>query len=193
MSKNSLIILGLLVVTICWSWAWTNRTSPSSGVVLGSPLAACSVYGDLTCSVHNANNLCLFNCQWHAPIFVIEGHMLDWHTCQICYPLKIKLSLLLLLPSNSSGGSRGGSGGSNEPLLEPKLPHFHGEFQEKLIRPYKSNPAQLIWTPDPKILDPPPNSASKDAFWSTVFEVEGSQCSSRPSRREILCETTATR
>ena len=30
-----------------------------------------------------------------------------------------------------SGGSRGGSGGSNEPPLEPKLFHFHGEFQKK--------------------------------------------------------------
>ena len=32
--------------------------------------------------------------------------------------------------------------------------HFHGEFQEKLISLHKSNPPQLIWTPDPKILDP---------------------------------------
>ena len=60
------IILRLRVVTTCWSWAWTNRTSPSSGVGLGSPLAACSVYRDLTCSVHiTVNNLCLFSCQWH--------------------------------------------------------------------------------------------------------------------------------
>ena len=33
----------------------------------------------------------------------------------------------------SSGGFRGGSGGSNEPPLQPKLFHFHGEFQEKLV------------------------------------------------------------
>ena len=66
MSKHSVIILGLRVITICWSWAWTNRTSPSNGVGLGNPLAACSVYGDLTCSVHTVHNLCLFNCQWHA-------------------------------------------------------------------------------------------------------------------------------
>ena len=193
MSKNSLIILGLRVVTICWSWAWTNRTSPSSGVVLGSPLAACSVYGDLTCSVHNANNLCLFNCQWHAPIFVIEDHMLDWHTCQICYPLKIKLSLLLLLPSNSSGGSRGGSGVQTNPFLSLNYLIFMGNFRKNWSDRTNRTPLMLIWTPDPKILDPPPNSASKDAFWSTVFEVEESQCSSRPSRREILFETTATR
>ena len=31
------------------------------------------------------------------PTFIIEDHMLDWHTCQICYPLEIKLLLLLLL------------------------------------------------------------------------------------------------
>ena len=36
---------------------------PSKWVGLGSPLAACSVYGDLTCSVHTVNNLCMFNCQ----------------------------------------------------------------------------------------------------------------------------------
>ena len=38
------------------------------GVGLGSPLSACSVYLDITFSVHSVNNLCLFNCQWHAYI-----------------------------------------------------------------------------------------------------------------------------
>ena len=68
MSKHSVIILGLYVVTTRWSWAWTNRTSPSNGVGLGSPLAACSMYGDLTCCVHTVNSLCtcMFNCHWHA-------------------------------------------------------------------------------------------------------------------------------
>ena len=28
--------------------------------------------------------------------------------------------------------------------LEPKLFHVHGEFQEKLVEPHKSNPPQLI-------------------------------------------------
>ena len=37
-----------------------------------------------------------------------------------------------------------GFGGSNDPPLEPKLFHFHGEFQEKLDKPHKSNPPQLI-------------------------------------------------
>ena len=41
---------------ICWSVAWINRTSPSKGVGLGSPLGACSVYADLTLSVHTVNN-----------------------------------------------------------------------------------------------------------------------------------------
>ena len=41
---------------ICWPVAWINRTSPSKGVGLGSPLAACSLYGDLTLSVHTVNN-----------------------------------------------------------------------------------------------------------------------------------------
>ena len=44
----------------------------------------------------------------------------------------------------NSGGSRGGSGGSFEPPLEPKLFHFHGEFQEKWVKLHKSNPPQLI-------------------------------------------------
>ena len=65
MSKHSVTIRGLRVVTTCWSWSWSNRTSPSKWVGLGSPLAACSVYGDLTCSVQTVNNLCMFNCQCH--------------------------------------------------------------------------------------------------------------------------------
>ena len=64
-SKHSVTIRGLRVVTTCWSWAWSNRTSPSKWVGLGSPLAASSVYGDLTCSVHTVNNLCMFNCRCH--------------------------------------------------------------------------------------------------------------------------------
>ena len=64
-SKHSVTFIGLRVVTTCWSWAWSNRTSPSKWVGLGSPLAACSVYGDFTCTVHTVNNLCMFNCQCH--------------------------------------------------------------------------------------------------------------------------------
>ena len=30
-------------------------------------------------------------------VFVSDDHMLDWHSCQICDPLEIKLLLLLLL------------------------------------------------------------------------------------------------
>ena len=65
MSKHSVTIRGLPVVTTRWSWAWTNRTSPSKWVGLGSPFAAWSAYGDLTCSVRAVNNLCRCNCQWH--------------------------------------------------------------------------------------------------------------------------------
>ena len=43
-------------------------------------------------------------------------------------------------------------GVQTNPLLS--LNYFHLEFQEKLVRLHKSNPAQLIRTPDPKILDP---------------------------------------
>ena len=30
-------------------------------------------------------------------VFVSEDPMLDWHSCQMCYPLEIKLLLLSLL------------------------------------------------------------------------------------------------
>ena len=30
-------------------------------------------------------------------VFVSGDHMLDWHSCQICYPLAIKLLLVLVL------------------------------------------------------------------------------------------------
>ena len=64
-SEYSVTIRGLRVVSTCRSWAWSNRTSPSKWEGLGSLLAACSVYGDLTCSVHTVNNVCMFNCQCH--------------------------------------------------------------------------------------------------------------------------------
>ena len=46
--------------------------------------------------------------------FVIEDHIVDWHSCQICYPLEIKI-LLLLINFNTSltektGGARWLSG-----------------------------------------------------------------------------------
>ena len=41
-------------------------------------------------------------------------------------------------------GVRGVRLGSNEAPLEPELFHFHGEFQEKLVKLHKSNPPQLI-------------------------------------------------
>ena len=78
----------------CWSCAWTNRTSPSKRVGLGSPLAACSMYGDLTGSVHDAvNNFHCFAVIKRMYVFVSEDHMLDWQLCQICYPLEMKLLL----------------------------------------------------------------------------------------------------
>ena len=77
----------------CWSWDWTNRTSPSKRVGLGSPLAACSMYGDLTCSVHTVNNIHCFVITKCMYVFVSENHMLDWQWCQICYPLEIKTCL----------------------------------------------------------------------------------------------------
>ena len=59
----------------------------------GSPLTARSVYGDLTCSVHIVNNFHCFVIIKRMYVFVSEEHMLDWHSCQLCYPLEIKLLL----------------------------------------------------------------------------------------------------
>ena len=76
---------------------------PSKRVGLGSPLAACSMYGDLTCSVHIVNNFHCFviikrmRSFKSLYVFVFEDNMLVWHSCQICYPLEIKLLLLLFL------------------------------------------------------------------------------------------------
>ena len=64
---------------------------PSKRVGLDSPLAACSMYGDLTSSVHTVNNFHCFVIIKRMRVFVFEDHMLDWHSCQICYPLEIKL------------------------------------------------------------------------------------------------------
>ena len=80
----------------CWSWTWINLNSPSKREGLGSPLAACSMYGDLTCSLHSVNNFHCFVIIKRMYVFVFEDHMLDWHSCQICYPLEIKLLILLL-------------------------------------------------------------------------------------------------
>ena len=85
---------------------WTNRTSPSKRVGLGSPLAACSMYGDLTCSVHTVNNFHCFVIIKRMYVFVSENHMLDWQWCQICYPLEIKLLLTDFFFFGGGGGDK---------------------------------------------------------------------------------------
>ena len=52
------------------------------------------MYGDLTSSIHTANTFHCFVIVKGMHVFVFEDHMLDWHSCQICYPLEIKLLLL---------------------------------------------------------------------------------------------------
>ena len=64
----------------------------SKWVGLGSPLAICSMYGDLICSVHTVNKLHFLRHK-----IVIEDHMVDWHSCQKYYPLEIKILLLSIL------------------------------------------------------------------------------------------------
>ena len=62
-----------------------------------------------------------------------------------------------------SGGSRGGSGGgSNEPPLEPKLFHFHGEFQVKLDKLHKSNPPSANLNPRSKNPGSAPDTYERD-------------------------------
>ena len=70
-------------------------------------------------------------------VFVSEGHMLQWHSCQICYPLEIKLLLLLLFGDKEithdtnipdtvlllSLSSRG-----TETLLTPRISGFKVSF-----------------------------------------------------------------
>ena len=73
-SKHSVTILGQRVVT---SAGLEPRTSPSKRVGLGSPLAACSMYGDLTCSVHIVSNFHCFVIIIRMYVFVSEDHMLD--------------------------------------------------------------------------------------------------------------------
>ena len=92
-SKHSVTILGQGVVKPAGLETGQIVPPPSKRVGLGSPLAACSMYGDLTCSVHTVNNFHCFviiKCMY---VFVSENHMLDWQWCQICYPLEIKLLL----------------------------------------------------------------------------------------------------
>ena len=92
-SKHSVTILEQRVVIPAGLELWLNRTSTSKWVGLGSPLAACSMYGDLTGSVHIVNNFHCFVIIKRMYVFVSEHHMWDWHSCQICYPLEIKLLL----------------------------------------------------------------------------------------------------
>ena len=51
--RNTRLLIRTCVVTIGWSLALKSRTSPSTGVELGSPLANCS---ESINSVHTVNN-----------------------------------------------------------------------------------------------------------------------------------------
>ena len=92
-SKHSVTILGQRVVTPAALEPGQIVPPPSKRVGFGSPLAACSMYGDLTCSVHTVNNFHCFAIIKRMYVFVSEDHMLIWQLCQICYPLEMKLLL----------------------------------------------------------------------------------------------------
>ena len=49
---------------------------------------------NLTSSVHTVNNFHSFVIIKH--VFVFEDHMLDWHSCQICYPLEINIIIIII-------------------------------------------------------------------------------------------------
>ena len=103
-SKHSVTILGQCVVTPAGLEPGQIVPPPSKRVGLGSPLAACSMYGDLTCSVHTVNNFHCFAIIKRMYVFVSEDHMLDWQLCQICYPLEMKLLLTDLVGCVCVGG-----------------------------------------------------------------------------------------
>ena len=65
--------------------------------------------------------------------------------------LALSTSLLCSTFDGFSDGSRGGLRGSNKPPLEPKIVN-HFIYMGKTAQ---IEPTQLIWTPDPNILDPP--------------------------------------
>ena len=66
MSKHSVTIRRLRVVTTCWSWAWSNRPPPSLQVSrVGWPARSMLGVRRSHCYVHTVHNLCLFNCQCH--------------------------------------------------------------------------------------------------------------------------------
>ena len=53
------------------------------------------MYGDLICSVQTVNNFHCFviiRCMY---VFVSEDHMLEWHSCQRCYPLWNKVIIVI--------------------------------------------------------------------------------------------------
>ena len=60
------------------------------------------------------------------------------------YALSVIIQMSYRKNYKVSGGSRGGLGGFKRTPLEPKSFHFHGEFQEKLVKLHKSIPTQLI-------------------------------------------------
>ena len=74
-SKHSVTILGQRVVTLA-GLEPGQIVLPSKRVGLGSPLAACSMYGDLTCSVNTVNNFHCFVIIKRMYVFVSEDHML---------------------------------------------------------------------------------------------------------------------
>ena len=86
-----------------------------------------------------------------------------WQNWRKTTRASVSTTMTLSIGTHRQWRIQGGSGGSNEPPLEPKLFNFHGEFQEKLVRLHKSNPPQLIWTPDLKILDLPLTQALADS------------------------------
>ena len=65
-----------------------------------------------------------------------------------CNTSPLSQSHLKLLPHySSSGGFRGGSGGSLEPPSGTKLFHFHGEIYEKSGKILKTNPLLMDMNP----------------------------------------------
>ena len=61
--------------------------------VISVVIPVISVSRRTACFVHTVNDFHCFVIIKRMYAFVSENHMLDWHSCQICYPLEIKLLL----------------------------------------------------------------------------------------------------
>ena len=74
-----------------------NQMMDSCQILCIVYLSMLDVQRDLTSSVHTVNNFHCLVIIKRMYVFVFEDHILDWHSCQICYPLDIKLVFIIIV------------------------------------------------------------------------------------------------